>query len=446
MLINKSNPRISPEQLTIWAPTVLSIQLSPSGRIAIRGLVLLVTAFAGPSHSIAAEPLEVEVEETSGIARFGYPVTGAFLWPENNSAAFRLLHDDRPIEAQFSQIGVGPDGAQWEVDFNLDLLPFEKRTFRIEPLAAASGESRPKGGMVLERDAGTIRLRRPGLDFEVPENLLELLKTVKSPQHDYFVSESAGFFVRDRQGERRRIEPSNADGQAEVEIVKAGPLCAALKLACDAAASDGQHVKTSIRLDFPRSKSWVRAAWTIDDQGENIASLGAEFQLRLTPDKNRPTLVDFGAPSSVYATLQPSQLAVFRASPPAAPKSSGKPRDRVIPWLVTRGTADRMLPYVAGQEDDARPAEGWAHVMDDKLCTAIAVDRFARETSDRIEASADGRVQIWREYGAAVGAKSPATKTLVFWLHFVPSPPHVGAVTSPQSMQSPPFVRVVAPQ
>ena len=399
---------------------------------------------------MAAEPLTVEVEETSGIARFGYPVTGVFRWPEDKPAAFRLLHDGKPIEAQFSQIGAGPDGAQWEVDFNLDLLPFEKRTFRIEPQAAAAGESRPKGGMVLERDAGTIRLRRPGLDFEVPENLFELLNTVKSPLHEYFIPESAGFFIRDSQGERRRIEPGNA-GRAKVEIVKSGPLCAALRLECDAAAGngtagDGQRVKTSLRLDFPRSKSWVRAAWTIDDPDQKIAALGAEFQLRLTPDKNRPTLVDFGAPSSVYATLQPSQLAVFRASPPVAPKSSGKPRDRVTPWLVTRGTADRMVPYVAGQEDDSRMAEGWAHVMDDKLCTAIAVDRFARETSDRIEASADGRVGLWREYDAAEGAKSPETKTpaktLVFWLHFVPSPPHVGAVTSPQSMQSPPAVRV----
>jgi hypothetical protein len=33
---------------------------------------------------------------------------------------------------------------------------------------------------------------------------------------------------------------------------------------------------------------------------------------------------------------------------------------------------------------------------------------------------------------------------LVFWLHFVPSPPQIGAVTSPQSMQSPPEVRIVS--
>jgi hypothetical protein len=105
-----------------------------------------------------------------------------------------------------------------------------------------------------------------------------------------------------------------------------------------------------------------------------------------------------------------------------------------------------MLPYVVGLEGDARPVEGWVHVMDERLCTAIAVDRFARETSDRIEASADGRVQIWREYATDAGAKSPKARTLVFWLHFVPSPPHVGAVTSPQSMQSPPEVRVIPAQ
>ena len=396
------------------------------------------------SSGVAAEPLAVEVRETAGIARFGYPVTGAFHWPEARAESFRLLRDGRPIEAQFSRIGDAASGSQWELDFNLDLLPFETRSFRIEAQEAARAESPATRGLSLQRNAGTILIRRPGLDFMVPENLFQLLEAVKSPEHDYFVPGSAGFFVRDREGVVRQVEAVQAPKRPKVEILKSGALCAALKLSSEVDLGGEERAKTTLRLDFPRSKSWVRAEWTVDDPRQTVASLGAKFQMRLAPAQGRPTLVDFGAPSSVYAALQPSQSSVFRASPRALAAATAKSGDRMTPWEVTRGTAERMIPYVAGLEDDARPVEGWAHVMDDRLCTAIAVDRFARETIDRIEASADGRVEIWRAYSAAGDVKLPKTKTLIFWLHFVPSPPHVGAVTSPQSMQSPPEVRITA--
>lgn len=386
----------------------------------------------------SAAPLAVEVRETAGIARFGYPVTGTFSWTQDKPAGFRLLLEGRPVEAQFSQIGAKEHDSQWDVDFNLDLAPFEQRTFQIEPLASSPGESRASGGLILERANGAIRLRRPGLDFETPENLFQLLRAAKSPQQDYFVPDSAKFFIRDSQGKRRQIGPGSAPSDApKVEIIKSGPLCAALQSTSRAAGGDGPPLTTKLRLDFPRSKSWVRVEWTVEGGGA-VEALGAEFQLRLAPAKGRPTLVDFGAPSSVYTALQPSQRTVFRASPPT---SDGK-----HPWEITRGADDRMLPYVVGLEGDARPVEGWVHVMDEQLCTAIAVDRFARETSDRIEAAADGRVQIWRENPKRTGAESPKARTLIFWLHFVPSPPHVGAVTSPQSMQSPPEVRVIPAQ
>jgi len=407
----------------------------------LAGVLLVASAAAG-----AAEPLNVEVQETAGIARFGYPVTGTFRWPDAKAESFRLLRDGRPIESQFSRIGVGKDDSQWEVDFNLDLLPFETRSFRIEAQTAAPAESATSRGLSLERNAGKILIRRPGLDFETPENIFQLLEAVKSPKQDYFVPGSAGFFIRDRDGELHHVEPGETPAGSKLEILKSGALCAALRLTSDAALGAGQRAKTTLRLDFPRSKSWVRVAWTVDDPRQMIASLGAKFQLRLTPAQGRPTLVDFGAPSSVYTALQPSQLTVFQASPRSLAAAAAKSGGRVIPWEITRGTADRMVSYVAGLEDDARPVEGWAHVMDDKLCTAIAVDRFARETTDRIEASADGRVEIWREYSAASDGKLPEAKTLVFWLHFVPSPPHIGAVTSPQSMQSPLEVLIVSPK
>jgi hypothetical protein len=197
-----------------------------------------------------------------------------------------------------------------------------------------------------------------------------------------------------------------------------------------------------VRLDFPRSKSWVRVECEVEDGKRQIAVLGADFHLRLAPTKARPVIVDFGAPSSVYTALGPAQVAVFRASPRARAGGAEKRGEQAAPWEVTRGVEGKMAPYVVGLADDARPVEGWAHVMDEQVCTAVAVDRFGQEAVDRIEISADGRLRLWREFDEGGLAKPNQRKTFIFWLHFVPSPPQIGAVTSPQSMQSPPRVRI----
>jgi hypothetical protein len=67
--------------------------------------------------------------------------------------------------------------------------------------------------------------------------------------------------------------------------------------------------------------------------------------------------------------------------------------------------------------------------MDASRCTALAVARFGRESRDRIEIEADGRVWICREFAGAVAAPTAGPKVLTCWLHFVQMPVQVGAVT-----------------
>lgn len=404
-----------------------------------KSLLFAVLAVA-PRALFAAEPLVVEVRETAGIARFGYPVTGHFEWRGDREAAFRLLHDERPVAAQFSRTDEADQVAPWEVDFNVDLGPFESRTFRIEQVAAKPENPTPQS-LTVVRDSGKLRILRPGLEFEVPQNPFGLLRVVKSPREDYLLPDSPGLFVRDREGKTRRFVLGKAPEMSEMQILKAGPLCAAVRFEGVEEPSAGASAKLMVRLDFPRSKSWVRAECAVDDAQHQIAALGADFHLRLAPTKARPTIVDFGAPSSVYTALQPAQRAVFRASPRARASDAGD-RGGTAPWEVTRGVEGKMAPYVAGLADDVRPVEGWAHVMDEQVCTAIAVDRFGQDAVDQIAAAADGRLRVWREFDDGGAAPRGQRKALVFWLHFVPSPPQIGAVTSPQSMQLPPEVRV----
>jgi len=101
-------------------------------------------------------------------------------------------------------------------------------------------------------------------------------------------------------------------------------------------------------------------------------------------------------------------------------------------WWAQAGAT---VPYVVASPG-ARPAEGWAHVMDSRRCTAVAVEGFAtaakRDSPAEIAVDADGSLRLWR-----VG-----TKQLRFWLHFVGMPVHAGAATSPQAMLAPLWVEV----
>jgi hypothetical protein len=389
----------------------------------------------------AEEQLTVEVRETSGIARFGYPVNARFHWPgEAEPAGFQLFAGQRPVPAQFSRVFEGQKNEAWELDFNLDLLPLETKTFRIQAAAKPAEQANPHG-LSLERNQRSIRILRPGLEFELPADVSGLLLGVRSPREDYLAASSKGLTWRDRKGNSYQLGKDEASGKPSFEIVKSGPLCAALQFVSRQGPAAG-GVTSTVRLDFPRSKSWVRVDWALKDPDDSVAEIGAEFDLRMSPASSRPTLVDFAATTYIYATLRPSELAVFSGWPQAE-KDDGRTAGHQL-WEVKRGTAVNLVPYVVATEGETRSPEGWAHVMDDKLCTAIAVDRFASETADRIEVEAAGRTRIMRSYAPHAEARTSGPKRLVFWMHFVPSPPHVGAVTSPQSMQSPPSVRILA--
>ena len=78
--------------------------------------------------------LELVVRETSGIRRFGYPVT-VVLPPEAAARAgdrFRLLENGKPVAAQFRRSEGGPGPSRVYLDFNISHGPLEKHTYRVE--------------------------------------------------------------------------------------------------------------------------------------------------------------------------------------------------------------------------------------------------------------------------------------------------------------------------
>ena len=191
-------------------------------------------------------------------------------------------------------------------------------------------------------------------------------------------------------------------------------------------------------LHFPVTKSWVEVDWLVTDPEDNVAAIGAELNLNLDePQSHAPTLVDFGATSLVYAVLRAGQRAELRAGSVVGPDSE-------FAWQVHDGRGEQLKPFVFGPRRTAAQTqpEGWAHLMDQRSCLALAVHEFAQHGEDRIRVAAEGQVQIQRVFREQVDGSS---KRLRFWMHFVYFPPHRSAATSPQAMQNPLVVRWLEP-
>jgi penicillin amidase len=381
-----------------------------------------------PVGLAAAERATLDVRETAGIRRFGYPVAAELRLdpPAPAATRFRLLQNDKPIAAQFRPIALDGDRvAVVAIDFDANFMPHESREYVVEfgPDVAPPPEA-DRGMKVDEADDAFIVSHGPNLKWTVPKNLDGLLRSVKTSRWDYMRPDSGGLAVHDTKGNCGRIgEAKPAGATVKATVVKQGPIDCLLRFESLVSLPGDRSVMSIVELEFPRSKSWIRVKWTIDDSAGLVAEMAADLNLNIVGE---PALVDFGASTLVYATLARGQAASMIAGGPTPS------------WSVLRGPAGKLERYVDGPADrpDLVP-EGWAHVMDRERCTAVAVDAFARRSRDRLDVDATGRLVIGREFGHESTPPRPGRKELTFWLHVVPFPPHVGAVTSPQSMQAP---------
>jgi hypothetical protein len=252
---------------------------------------------------------------------------------------------------------------------------------------------------------------------------------VDFPPSEFLRPDSSGLLLRDRKG--RQYSFSGA-----ARVLRQGPMAVALQFEKGETQTDLLKVRSTAEVTFPAPVSWVEVDWSLDDPLDNVSAVGLQLDLSLGKAAAAPTLVDFGATSVVYTSLRRGQLAELSAGPVSA---DGKPGEG-HPWKIVRGQQDRLTLFALGAKQILAPrVEGWAHIMDRKNCLALALDAFGQDALDRISATADGRVTVWREYSPA---RKPRRKRLHLWLHFVFFPPQYSAGASPQQMQSPLEVRV----
>src|SRR5262245_46017913 len=89
------------------------------GVLVVSSFLWLAASVCNPSRS--GERLALEVREVAGLARVGYPAHALLKLsrPVGVSTRFRLLHEDKPVVAQFRPGGEGAT-AQWWLDFQTE--------------------------------------------------------------------------------------------------------------------------------------------------------------------------------------------------------------------------------------------------------------------------------------------------------------------------------------
>lgn len=383
----------------------------------IRVTVLLIST----APLMAEEPKPVyrsfEVSETAGIRRRSDVVTAITSLPDSASAEtrFQLLRSETPLAAQF-RVVESESHRRLITDFIDDFAPFETQRYTLV-INAEDSVDEPPPGLTLKTTPDDFHINSAGvLDWIIPRDLQGLLQ-FSYQNRDYIQPDSVGLFFTDDSGATHQLA-ERAPDSAIVE--RDGPIASSLRFDY---ADWPPATQSLVQLEFYRTKSWVHVVWTVEGSADRLRTMGAGLNLVI---EGPEVLVDFGAGDFVYTTVRGAQTTQLRT----------RRRSEVdIDWRVLHGTEDALVPIVVAPRHDAPPrVPGWAHVMGEHRCTALALADFTKSTAGQIEVAGNGRLSWVREFSSDTNPELEA-RTLEFWLHFVTMPVHIGARTSPRSMQ-----------
>lgn len=358
-----------------------------------------------------------EVRETAGIRRRNDVITLRSSKPEitGHNGGFRILSGDEPVPAQVRLVEWPGEPKELVVDFVDHFQPLESREYALE-LTDEPTTGEPANGLQLTETADAYQIVSGGVAWTIRKDLAGLLD-FSWKGTDYVKDASRGLIFSGEVGGYQQVS-GTAPMRCAVE--RSGPIAVGLRFDYD---NCPPGARSSVRLEFPRTKSWIHATWTVNGNLEKAYDLRAELNLRLDGPE---ALVDFGAGDFFYTTVTPEQSAILEAGPRTGPS---------VPWRVLHGALEQEGEVVVSPPNaPSSRVHGWAHVMDDKRCTALAMAGFAEATYDSIDIHGSGRLQWGKRFDDRTRA---GVRQLEFWLHFVTMPVHIGARTSPRSMQQP---------
>ena len=392
------------------------------------GLGLAACIAAAPLDTRAQTPgsVSLDVEDTTGIRRTGYPVHARVPFPQGALARanqVRLLLGADEVPAQATLTSRWPDGSvQWlAVDFNVSIGPEETRSYRLEYGPGASPGAGPGRGLSLSEDADSVQVGR--IRFGKTATPL-----VRSVAYRGEVIESSrpgpnGFVVEGADGTRYEL---GGDAGVVFEIIRGGPVYVELRYSGRLPLGGGAEASFVVTVEMPNSKSWVKATAAVDDPDQRLRALSFHSPLALGA---RPWVWDFGTDRWTYGSLRNEDSSVVLTNVVEVEGATG--------WRVETGPKGRERPYET--TGASRPVvAGWGHLQGGTEVVAFGMDRLgAIPGTYRIALDGTGQTSFH------VAPVSPATRhELTVYQHFVGTPVQIGAATSPPSMLHPLVARV----
>lgn len=367
--------------------------------------------------SAAAETpqkLALEIRETAGIRRFGYPVTAVVTLPTgaiHDVRRARLVRVDsgEPIPSQMTVSTQYPDGSirDLEIDLILSPGPFESTELRLEFGDSVTAETAKQGLTFAETPDGyqvsAYRIRR---DFS---------PLVEKVQYGREYLRGAGIVVQAREGGAEHRLSGARDVTWTVE--KQGPLQVRLRCRGVYPGHSGlADLPFELVLEFASSKSWIGLTQVIPATSRRLVELEtvAEFQL------SGQLLWDLDPGYWLYGVLEQGDSLTFECSRPE--------------WKCHLARNGRAAEYAASLPGAPR-AHRWGHFQEartDGNVVAFGMADCAEEDSLQITLESAGRMRV-----RSVPARSAESIRQSVFLHFIPVPLQHTAQTSPPSMMQP---------
>ncbi|WP_435006300.1 hypothetical protein P12x_003899 [Tundrisphaera lichenicola] len=393
-------------------------------RAALRaGLVAMASPVA---LGLAQQPVRsvraFRLIEMAGLRRFGFPVH-TIIPDAFEGRNFRLLRNGRSIPAQFRVVKGATGRDETHLDFIASPEPLEVGQYQVLFGREIEPGPEPKDGLSLqERDGHYLVILGGTTTFEIDRSSTNFLRSVGSARLPFLDELAGGLRILTNGVLKPPSSPES--GQSIIEVTRHGPMAVGFR----SVQSWSDSSKIRLELTIPSSKSWIEVIATIDDPGGKVEGLQFDLDLKI---EGSPTLVDLGAGSTVYGQIKDDERMEMTAE-----LAIGNP-DRTS-WIVRKGRGSAPDILATSTAQSPQSPEGWAHVMDNRRCSALGIAQFGNSGArDLISVEANGRTRILRKYALPKTTPPPGSKSLTFWLHFVPMPVQVGAATSPQSMMAP---------
>lgn len=205
----------------------------------------------------------------------------------------------------------------------------------------------------------------------------------------------------------------------KVEIVKRGPLYVMLKYSGRLPMDAQYSVPYAITVEMPNSKGWAKFSAVVDDPSKRVRELAFQTPVALGP---LPWVWDFGTERWTYGALQTAQDSVTLTQT-VRPQGAGE-------WYVTSGPKGKEQSY---EDSDRSAPVGWAHLQSRNEAIAFVMEDIARQPGTyRFTLDGDGQTSF-----RFASAPAAARHHLTVYEHFVRTPVHIGAATSPASVLNP---------